>query len=401
MLETPRSVRLHIAIFGRRNVGKSSLINAITNQELAVVSSIAGTTTDPVFKSMEISPIGPVTLIDTAGIDDEGELGELRVKKTKQVLAKTDLLVLTIAADSGPNEWDATILEEAEKRCIPVIGVVSKIDIASSEEAEKWFNSRKIPYALVNSNTREGIDTLKEVIIDNFPKDFLPESIVGDLLKQNDIIILVTPVDAGAPKSRLILPQAQVLRDALDAGACVMVVREHELKTALDGLKNPPKLVITDSQAFDFVSKIVPEDVPLTSFSILFARYKGDLREFLNGVKAIDALNIGDKVLIAEACTHFPSHEDIGRVKIPKWLEAKVGGKLDFSWVVGSDFPENLAEYKLVVHCGACMINRAEVLARLDKCKELSVPVVNYGVMIGYITGILNRVVQPLEKSRK
>jgi [FeFe] hydrogenase H-cluster maturation GTPase HydF len=398
MLDTPRSIRLHIAIFGKRNAGKSSLINAITNQELAVVSPVAGTTTDPVFKSMEITPIGPVTLIDTAGIDDEGELGELRVKKTKQVLAKTDLLVLTIAADSKPNQWDATVLEEAEKRCIPVIGVISKIDIAAGEEAIAWFESRKIPYSLVNSNTREGIDKLKESIIHHSPKEFLPETIVGDLIQQNDIIILVTPVDAGAPKSRLILPQVQVLRDALDAGACVMVVREHELKTALDGLKHPPRLVVTDSQAFDFVSKVVPEDVPLTSFSILFARYKGDLREFLNGIKAIDTLNAGDKVLIAEACTHFPSHEDIGRIKIPKWLEGKVGGKLDFTWVVGSDFPENLAEYKLVVHCGACMINRAEVLARLDKCKELNVPVVNYGVMIGYVTGVLNRVVKPLEK---
>lgn len=398
MLDTPRSVRLHIAIFGKRNAGKSSLINAITNQELAVVSPVAGTTTDPVYKSMEITPIGPVTLIDTAGIDDEGVLGELRVRKTKQVLAKTDLLVLTIAADDTPNQWDAAVLEEAEKRCIPVIGVISKTDIAPGEEAAKWFENRKISYSRVNSNTREGIDKLKELIVKNSPKEFLPETIVGDLIQQNDIIILVTPVDAGAPKSRLILPQVQVLRDALDAGACVMVVREHELKAALDGLKQPPRLVITDSQAFDFVSKIVPIDVPLTSFSILFARYKGDLREFLNGIKSIDTLNAGDKVLIAEACTHFPSHEDIGRVKIPKWLEDKVGGKLDFTWVVGSDFPENLAEYKLIVHCGACMINRAEVLSRLDRCKELNVPVVNYGVLIGYITGVLNRVIKPLEK---
>jgi [FeFe] hydrogenase H-cluster maturation GTPase HydF len=398
MLDTPRSVRLHIAIFGKRNAGKSSLINAITNQELAVVSPIAGTTTDPVFKSMEISPLGPVTLIDTAGIDDEGELGELRVKKTKQVLAKTDLLVLTIAADDMPNQWDSMILEEAEKRCIPIIGVISKIDIAKGQEAASWFESKKLPYALINSNTREGIEKLKDLITAHSPKDFLPESIVGDLIKQNDIVILVTPVDAGAPKSRLILPQVQVLRDALDARACVMVVTEHELKTALDSLKQPPRLVITDSQAFDFVSKVVPADVPLTSFSILFARYKGDLREFLNGIKAIDSLIEGDKVLIAEACTHFPSHEDIGRVKIPKWLETKVGGKLDFTWVAGSDFPDNLADFKLVVHCGACMINRTEVLARLEKCKELGVPVVNYGVMIGYVTGILNRVVKPLEK---
>lgn len=398
MLDTPRSVRLHIAIFGKRNAGKSSLINAITNQELAVVSPVAGTTTDPVFKSMEISPMGPVTLIDTAGIDDEGELGELRVKKTKQVLAKTDLLVLTIAADSTPNEWDETLLQEAEKRCIPIIGAISKTDIAQGEAVERWFQDKDIPYARINSNTREGIDQLKEIIVANAPKDFLPESIVGDLIDQYDSIILVTPVDAGAPKSRLILPQVQVLRDALDAGACVTVVREHELAAALENMKKPPRLVITDSQAFDFVSKVVPQDVPLTSFSILFARYKGNLRDFLNGIKVIDTLKEGDKVLVAEACTHFPSHEDIGRVKIPRWLESKVGGKLDFTFAVGSDFPDNLSDYKLVVHCGACMINRTEVLARLDKLKELGVPVVNYGVMIGYVTGILNRVVKPLEK---
>lgn len=397
-MDTPRSVRLHIAIFGKRNAGKSSLINAITSQELAVVSSIAGTTTDPVYKSMEISPIGPVTLIDTAGIDDQGELGELRIKKTKQVLTKTDLLLLAIAADCVPDQWESSILEEAQKRCIPIIGVVTKIDISRGEDAARWFENQKLPYCQVDSAAGQGIDELKQLIVSNSPKDFLPEAIVGDLIDKNDIVILVTPVDAGAPKSRLILPQVQVLRDLLDAGACALVVREHELKAALDSLKQPPKLVITDSQVFNFVSEIVPAEVPLTSFSILFARYKGDLREFLNGIKAIDALKEGDKILIAEACTHYPSHEDIGRVKIPKWLENKVGGKLNFTWAVGSDFSANLGDYKLVIHCGACMINRAEVLARLDKCKELKVPVVNYGILIGYMTGILNRVIKPLVK---
>lgn len=401
MQDTPRSVRLHIAIFGKRNAGKSSLINAITNQELAVVSSVAGTTTDPVFKSMEISPIGPVTLIDTAGIDDEGELGELRVKKTKQVLAKTNLILHALASDSEPQQWDDEILTEAEKRCIPVIGVITKADIGSGEKASQWFESKKLPYCRIDSLTREGIDKLKELIIANSPQDYLPSTIVGDLISEKDTIVLVTPVDAGAPKSRMILPQVQVLRDALDAGACVMVVREHELQIALENMKQPPSLVITDSQVFDFVSKIVPADVPLTSFSILFARYKGNLRDFLNGIKAIDSLQPGDKVLIAEACTHYPSHEDIGRVKIPNWLEKRVGGKLNFTWAVGSSFPEDLPEYKLVVHCGACMINRAEVLERLDKCRELNIPVVNYGVLIGYITGILNRVVKPLEKAER
>lgn len=401
MLDTPRSVRLHIAIFGRRNAGKSSLINAITNQDLAVVSPVPGTTTDPVFKSMEIAPIGPVTLIDTAGIDDEGTLGELRVKKSMKVLAKTDLLLLTVSSESVPDEFDAKIVNEARNRCIPVIGVISKQDINTGIDAEAWFNSMEIPCCRVNSLSREGIDELKKLIVELAPEDYLPKAIIGDLLMKDETVILVCPVDAGAPKSRLILPQVQVLRDALDAGVCVMVVREHELATALSNLKTPPALVVTDSQAFAFVSKVVPPEVPLTSFSILYARYKGNLRDFLNGVKAIDTLQPGDKVLIAEACTHYPSHEDIGRVKIPKWLEGKVGGKLEFNWVVGGDFPENLEAYKLVIHCGACMINRAEVLDRLARCREKDVPVVNYGIIIGYINGILNRVVKPVEKSRQ
>ncbi len=402
MLDTPRSVRLHIAIFGKRNAGKSSLINAITNQELAVVSKIPGTTTDPVYKSMEISPIGPVTLIDTAGIDDEGELGVLRVKKTMQVLAKTDLLVLAIASTDTVEEWEKTITTEAKKRCIPVIGVITKLDLKhDSQSVAKWFENHDIPYCSVNSIIREGIDELKSIIIKNSPKDFMPDTIMGDLLEPEDAVVLVAPVDAGAPKSRLILPQVQVIRDALDAGACVTVVREHELEAALKNFIKPPKLVVTDSQVFGTVSKLVPPEVPLTSFSILYARYKGNLREFLNGIKAIELLNSGDKVLIAEACTHYPSHEDIGRVKIPGWLEKKVGGKLDFKWVVGGDFPEDLPSYKLVVHCGACMINRAEVLDRLDKCKAAGVPVVNYGMLIAYINGILERVVKPVINSKE
>ncbi|MHB1394435.1 MAG: [FeFe] hydrogenase H-cluster maturation GTPase HydF [Clostridia bacterium] len=374
MLDTPRSVRLHIAIFGKRNAGKSSLINAITNQELAVVSKVPGTTTDPVYKSMEISPIGPVTLIDTAGIDDEGELGELRVKKTMQVLAKTDLLVLAIASTDAAGKWDETITAEAKKRCIPVVGVITKQDLEhDTQNVKEWLEQQGIPFCSVNSLTRGGIDELKSIIIKNSPKDFMPSTIMGDLLELGDTIMLVAPVDAGAPKSRLILPQVQVIRDALDAGACVTVVREHELEAALKNFIKPPKLVITDSQVFGMVSKLVPLEVPLTSFSILFARYKGNLREFLNGIKVLELLNPGDKVLIAEACTHYPSHEDIGRVKIPNWLEKKVGGKLDFKWVVGGDFPEDLPSYKLVVHCGACMINRAEVLDRLDRCKEAGI----------------------------
>ena len=396
MIDTPRSVRLHIAIFGRRNAGKSSLINAITNQDLAVVSSVAGTTTDPVFKSMEIAPLGPVTLIDTAGIDDDGELGSLRVKKTMKVLAKTDLLILSIASDSNVDEFDEKVVKEAESRCIPVVGVITKSDLGEGPEAKKWFESHGIPYVHVNSISREGVFELKELLIKEYPSDFMPQAIIADLLSPLDTVVLVCPVDAGAPKSRLILPQVQVLRDALDAGAQVMVVTEKELEACLNNFKTPPALVVTDSQAFAVVSKIVPLDIPLTSFSILFARYKGNLREFLNGIKIIDELQPGDRVLIAEACTHYPSHEDIGRVKIPKWLETRVGGKIDFTWVVGADFPDDLESYKLVVHCGACMINRAEVLERLRKLSAANVPVVNYGVLIGYMTGILHRVVEPL-----
>lgn len=397
MLDAPRSIRLHIAIFGKRNAGKSSLINAITNQELAVVSKVPGTTTDPVYKSMEIAPIGPVTLIDTAGIDDEGELGELRVKKTMQVLAKTDLVVLAAAADDTAGEWEDSIAAEAKKRCIPVIGVITKKDLKQdSQSIAEWFDNRGIPYCSVNSISREGIDELKSMIVKNSPKDYMPSTILGDLIDPEDSLVLVTPVDAGAPKSRLILPQVQVIRDALDAGACVTVVREHELEAALKNFIKPPRLVVTDSQVFGTVSKLVPTEVPLTSFSILYARYKGNLREFINGIKAIELLNPGDKVLIAEACTHYPSHEDIGRVKLPNWLEKKVGGKLDFKWVVGGDFPDDLESCKLVVHCGACMINRAEVLDRLDKCTAAGVPVVNYGMLIAYINGILERVVKPV-----
>lgn len=398
---TPRGVRLHIAIFGKRNAGKSSLINAITNQELAVVSPIAGTTTDPVYKSMEIAPIGPVTLIDTAGIDDDGTLGELRVAKSLQVLAKTDLLILAVAANSAPDEFDSKIIHEAQNRNIAIIGVITKIDLEQSNIAEEWFSRHNIAFTKVNSPQREGIFELKQLIIQTAPTDFLPDTIVGDLLQPLDSVILVCPVDAGAPKSRLILPQVQVLRDVMDAGAIPIVVTEKELASALERLTIPPRLVITDSQVFAKVSQIVPPEIPLTSFSILFARYKGNLREFLQGVEAINQLKPGDKIMIAEACTHYPSHEDIGRVKIPNWLETKVGGKLDFAFAVGGDFAQDLTQYKLIVHCGACMINRAEVLSRLARCKEAGIPVVNYGVLIGHITGVLKRVVAPLVNHSK
>lgn len=398
MNESPRSIRLQIAIFGKRNAGKSSLINAITNQDLAVVSSIAGTTTDPVLKSMEISPLGPVTIIDTPGIDDEGELGQLRVQKAQAVISKTNVIILVIAADSTPNQHEQTIVTNAIERKIPVIGVMSKADVVADTQAiENWFHQHNIEYCKVNSITQNGIDTLKQLLVKNSPANFQPETIVGDLIKPLDTIILICPVDAGAPKSRLILPQVQVMRDILDNGGIAIVITEKGIEATLAKLKEPPALVITDSQVFAQIAPQIPADVPLTSFSILFARYKGDLDEFMRGIAAIRQLKVGDKVLIAEACTHYPSHEDIGRVKIPRWLEKTVGGKLEFSFAVGGEFAQDLTQYQLIVHCGGCMINRAELLSRIKDCQKAQVPVVNYGILIGHMTGILERVIQPLK----
>ncbi len=397
MNEAPRSIRLQIAIFGKRNAGKSSLINAITNQDLAVVSSIAGTTTDPVLKSMEISPLGPVTIIDTPGIDDEGELGKLRAQKAQAVISKTNVILLVIAANSTPSHHEESIVSNAIERKIPVIGVISKIDLVTDTKLiENWFNQYNIEYCQINSINKSGIDTLKQLLVKNSPIDFQPETIVGDLIKPLDTVILICPVDAGAPKSRLILPQVQVLRDILDNGGIAIVITEKEIEATLAKLKEPPALVITDSQVFAQIAPQIPINVPLTSFSILFARYKGDLAEFMRGIEAIRQLTIGDNVLIAEACTHYASHEDIGRVKIPRWLEKTVGGKLNFSFAVGGEFVQDLTKYKLIVHCGGCMINRAEVLSRIKDCQTAKVPVVNYGILIGHMTGILERVMQPI-----
>lgn len=399
MNEAPRSIRLQIAIFGKRNAGKSSLINAMTNQDLAVVSPIAGTTTDPVLKSMEISPLGPVTIIDTPGIDDEGELGQLRIQKAQAVISKTNVILLVIAADSTPSQHEDAIMTNAIERKIPVIGVISKTDLVANTQAiEDWFNRHQIEYCKVDSISKIGVDNVKQLLVSNSPANFQPETIVGDLIKPLDTVVLICPVDAGAPKSRLILPQVQVMRDILDHGGIAIVITEKEIEATLAKLKEPPALVITDSQVFAQIAPQIPNDVPLTSFSILFARYKGDLDEFMRGIAAIRQLKTGDKVLIAEACTHYPSHEDIGRVKIPRWLEKTVGGKLEFSFAVGGEFAQDLTKYQLIVHCGGCMINRAEVLRRIKDCQKVQVPVVNYGILIGHMTGILERVIQPLTK---
>jgi [FeFe] hydrogenase H-cluster maturation GTPase HydF len=388
--DTPRANRPHIAIFGRRNAGKSSLINAITGQDIALVSEQAGTTTDPVYKSMEILPLGPCVLIDTAGIDDEGTLGQLRVKKTRDVLEKSDLAILIIDPALGISNFEKDLLHSFDQQGVPVLAILNKIDLFTGEivelEIELGLNLHP-----VSTLTGEGIEELKELIAQHTPSNYTQESIIGDLLSPGDLCLLVTPIDSAAPRGRLILPQVQTIRDILDHNAQALVVKETELPAALASLKQPPRLVITDSQAFKEVSALIDSSIPLTSFSILFARYKADLKSMMEGIKAVENLKPGDKVLIAEACTHHRQEDDIGTIKIPRLLEKQVGGKLDINWYSGSSYPEDLESYKLIVHCGACMLNRKQMLSRLRKAQEKNVPIVNYGVFLAYMNGILER----------
>jgi [FeFe] hydrogenase H-cluster maturation GTPase HydF len=398
--ETPRGSRLHIALFGRRNAGKSSLINALTNQDIAIVSPVPGTTTDPVFKSMEILPIGPVVLIDTAGLDDLGELGALRIRKTRSVLAKTDLLLLVIDPAAGFGTFEEELVANAQKSNVPVVGVVNKMDLYSEVDPATIIGDLGIPVAAVSAVTREGIDTLKAMIVRQAPKDWTGPSIIGDLLSPGDVAVLVVPIDLAAPKGRLILPQVQTIRDILDNDAMTLVVKERELRQALGRLKEKPRLVVTDSQAFLKVAADTPKDVPMTSFSILFARYKGSLPALVKGIGAVETLEPGDRVLIAEACTHHRVEDDIGTVKIPRWLQQTVGGALELRWVSGHELPADLKDYKLVVHCGACMINRREMLHRIMMAEEAGVPIVNYGMLIAAMHGILERALAPFPEVR-
>ncbi|SDF43866.1 [FeFe] hydrogenase H-cluster maturation GTPase HydF [Sporolituus thermophilus] len=403
MQDTPRGARLHIAIFGRRNAGKSSLINALTNQNIALVSDVPGTTTDPVYKAMEILPIGPVVIIDTAGIDDEGELGALRVERTLQVLNKTDLALMVIDQAAGVSDWEEGLVAELKKRNIPVIGVVNKIDMGQPAAAEtlNWTKRLAIPMVAVSAKTKQGVEELKRQMIKHAPENWEGPPILGDLITGGDTVVLVTPIDSAAPKGRLILPQVQAIRDVIDQDAIAVVVKETQLADALANLRQPPRLVVTDSQAFKHVAAVTPDDVTLTSFSILFARYKGDLETLVAGAKAIDGLKPGDRVLIAEGCTHHRQKDDIGTVKIPRWLQQKVGGELKFEWVSGGNFPTDLEQYQLIVHCGACMLNRREMLYRLAVAREKGVPIVNYGVLIAYVHGILPRVLMPFPAARR
>lgn len=396
MQGTPKSMRLHIGIFGRRNAGKSSLLNAITRQRVSIVSEHAGTTTDPVEKPMELLPLGPVLFIDTAGIDDLGALGELRVEKTRAVLDRTDLGVIVAAAGEW-GDFEEELLGELVRRGLPAVAVFNKTDIAPPEETlANALAARGARVVRTVASTGAGILDFRQALLDGAPADFIETpAIVADLVGPGEMAVLVVPIDKEAPKGRLILPQVQSIRDLLDGDACCLVVKERELRDALDRLKRPPKLVITDSQAFLKVAADTPRDVPMTSFSILFARYRGDLVTQTIGAAAIGALKPGDRILIAESCSHHPIADDIGRVKIPRWLTQYVGGKLEIDHVQGHDFPANLSEYALVIHCGACTTNRRAMLGRILRCRQAGVPVTNYGLAIAYSLGIFERALEP------
>ncbi len=396
MRKTPKGLRLHIGLFGRRNVGKSSVLNAMTRQSVSIVSHVAGTTTDPVEKPMELLPIGPVLFIDTAGIDDAGALGELRVAKTRLIFDRTDVGVIVVEAGQW-GEFEEGILQELESRHIPVIVIFNKSDIAEPDpDLEGRLKDEGVFTIRTVATEGKGILDLREALIKATPDEFInTPAIVGDLVPDGELVVLVVPIDLEAPKGRLILPQVQTIRDILDADQYCVVVKDDRLSAALGRLKRPPALVVTDSQAFDRVAADTPDDVPLTSFSILFARFKGDLNEFVRGTMAIEDLNPGDHILVAESCSHHPIADDIGRVKIPHWLKQYVGGDLRFSHVQGHDFPDDLSPYRMVIHCGACMWNRREMLSRILRCRNAGVPITNYGLTIAYSLGSFERILRP------
>jgi len=383
--EAPSANRVHIGFFGKRNSGKSSLVNAVTGQDIAVVSEVKGTTTDPVYKAMELLPVGPVMIIDTPGVDDEGYLGELRVKKTRQVLRKTDVAVLVTDSVSGMTEEDEELVKLFEEKNIRYIIACNKADLLEKIPAE----TDNAIY--VSAKTGHNINRLKEKIAALAAADEPEKRIVGDLLEPSDFVVLVIPIDKAAPKGRLILPQQQTIRDILDSGATAIAVRETEFRETLEKLGKKPKIVITDSQAFSKVSAETPEDILLTSFSILFARYKGYLETAVKGVKALDTLKDGDTVLISEGCTHHRQCDDIGTVKLPRWIREYTNKQVNFEFTSGTGFPDDLSGYRLVVHCGGCMLNEREVKYRQKCAVEQNVPITNYGILISYVHGILER----------
>lgn len=398
MNQTPSSERVHIGFFGRRNAGKSSVLNAVTGQDLAVVSDVKGTTTDPVQKSMELLPLGPVVVIDTPGIDDEGELGALRVKKSYQVLNKSDAAVLVVDASLGLCEEDFAFIEHIQKKQIPYAVAFNKSDLAPSASLAKdlqYLKEHQIDFVSVSTADLSGIDTLKEKIATLAKTEDTKLRIVADLIHPSDFVVLVVPIDKAAPKGRLILPQQQTIRDILEADATAIVVKEYELRDTLAHLGKKPRLVITDSQVFAKVSADTPADIMLTSFSILFARYKGNLPALIKGVTALEQIEDGDKILVSEGCTHHRQCDDIGSVKLPRWIQQYTGKEPEFVFSSGTEFPADLSPYKMIVHCGGCMLNEREMKYRLACAKDQNIPMTNYGILIAYIQGILKRSVEP------
>lgn len=410
MNETTAANRIHIGFFGRRNAGKSSLVNAVTGQELSVVSEVKGTTTDPVYKTMELLPLGPVMIIDTPGIDDEGELGRQRIKKARQALNKTDIAVVVVDAADGITQADYELLRLFDEKKVPCLIALNKADLLEGKEdiqrnretgldmktGENLLKKMESSMVSVSAVKKQGIDVLKERIARLVKVDEERLRIVGDLLAPLDIVVLVVPIDSAAPKGRLILPQQQVIRDVLEAGAISIVVKDTELADALTKLSAPPKLVITDSQAFAAVSEIVPEDVPLTSFSILMARWKGFLEAAVKGARVLEQLTQGSRILIAEGCTHHRQCEDIGTVKLPKWIKKYTGVEPEFVFCSGTEYPEDLSSFQMVIHCGACMLNEREVRYRMECAVAQGIPFTNYGTAIAHMNGILERSIEIL-----
>ena len=404
MNQTPASERVHISFFGKRNAGKSSVINAVTGQDLAIVSSVMGTTTDPVYKSMELLPLGPVVVIDTPGIDDEGELGALRVRKSYQVLNKTDIAILVVDSTTGKGEEEFALLHKFHEKHIPYLVVYNKIDLLSVEEIKNLAMSVRAGEVLASAADGMNIQELKEKIATLKPEDTHQYPLIQDLIEPLDLVILVVPIDKAAPKGRLILPQQQTIRDILERGALSLVVRDTELKSTLDHFLAQgvcPKLVVTDSQAFARVSKDVSENITLTSFSILFARYKGELETQLKGVAALSSIEDGDHILIAEGCTHHRQCGDIGTCKMPEWIRNYTGKEPVFEFTSGTEFPDDVSSYKMVVHCGGCMLNEREMKYRIACCQDQGVPITNYGILIAQVTGILKRSLGPFPKMQE
>ncbi len=394
MIKTPKGLRLHIGVFGRRNVGKSSVLNALVGQNVSIVSDVAGTTTDPVEKVMELKPIGPVVFIDTAGVDDTGDLGEARIAQTGKVADRTELAILVT---DDWTDYERKLLELFEQHNVPVVVVANKSDLREGSELEQAAKDSGVRLVVRTcATTGTGIDQLRDMVINATPEEFLEAApIIADLVSAGDMVVLVTPIDIEAPKGRLKMLQVHCMREILDKNACAMVVKETDLAGALSRLSEPPALVICDSQVLDKVAAIVPSEVGLTTFSILMALYKGDFEAMIEGTKAIESLAVGSRVLIAEACTHHPIGDDIGREQIPRLLKEHVGGELTIDVAAGRDFPQDLEQYELIIHCGACVFNKKELLNRIQKAKLASVPITNYGMVIAYLNGLLERALEP------